>query len=170
VDFDVIHVSTTAEQPAEFYTGEELSAKQRKHLWSVLYDEFPELLRPMDSPRASRHWDHPIGTFGEIKRDRLNRVSHEKRVELNRQLKDEVEASLIRPSHNEFGSPILLVRKAYGSLRLCIDYMDLRSLIHDDFPELLRPVDSPHVRRHWDHPIKTSCQLKHQLLNSVSPA
>jgi hypothetical protein len=29
---------------------------------------------------------------------------------------------LIRPSYNEFGSPILFVRKADGSLRLCIDY------------------------------------------------
>jgi hypothetical protein len=36
-----------------------------------------------------------------------------------------MEVGLIRPSHNEFGSPILFVRKAYGSLRLCIAYRGL---------------------------------------------
>jgi hypothetical protein len=40
---------------------------------------------------------------------------------LNRHLKDALKDSLIRPSHREFGSPILFLRKAYGSLRLCID-------------------------------------------------
>jgi hypothetical protein len=38
---------------------------------------------------------------------RLNRLSLAERAEVNRQLKDAVEASLIRPSHSEFGSPIL---------------------------------------------------------------
>jgi hypothetical protein len=33
-----------------------------------------------------------------------------------------VEAGLIRPSQSELGPPILFVRKADGSLRLCIDY------------------------------------------------
>jgi hypothetical protein len=57
-----------------------------------------------------------------MKRQRLNRMSNAVRVELNRQLKDAVEVGLIRPSHSEFGSPILFVREAEGSLRLCIDY------------------------------------------------
>jgi hypothetical protein len=40
---------------------------------------------------------------------------------MNRQLKDAVDVGLIRPSHSEFSSPILFVRKADGLLRLCID-------------------------------------------------
>jgi hypothetical protein len=28
-----------------------------------------------------------------------------------------------------------------------------RSLLYGDFPELLQPVNSPHVSRQWDHPI-----------------
>jgi hypothetical protein len=45
-----------------------------------------------------------------MKRQRLNKLSHAKRAELNRQLKDAVDAGLIRPSYSEFGSPILFVR------------------------------------------------------------
>jgi hypothetical protein len=38
----------------------------------------------------------------------------------------------IRTSHIEFGSPILFVRKAYGSLRLCIDYLALNEFTRKD--------------------------------------
>jgi hypothetical protein len=34
----------------------------------------------------------------------------------------------IRPSHNEFGSPILFVSKADSLLRLCIDYRGLNEV------------------------------------------
>jgi hypothetical protein len=57
-----------------------------------------------------------------MRRQRLNRLSPAERAELNRQLKDAVEAGLIRPSYSEFGSLILFVRKADGSLSMCIDY------------------------------------------------
>jgi hypothetical protein len=53
-----------------------------------------------------------------MKRHRPNRLSPAERAELNRQLKDAMEGGLIRPSHNEFGSPILFVRKDDGSLRM----------------------------------------------------
>jgi hypothetical protein len=64
-----------------------------------------------------------------MKRQRLNRLSHVEHAELNGQLKDTMDACLIRPSYSEFGSPILFVRKAYGSLRLCIDYRGLNEVI-----------------------------------------
>jgi hypothetical protein len=50
-----------------------------------------------------------------MKRQRLNILSHAEREELSRWLKDAMGACLIRPSHSEVGSPILFVRKAYGS-------------------------------------------------------
>ena len=58
----------------------------------------------------------------------INGLSLAERAELNRQLKDVVDAGLIRPSYSEFGSPILFVRKADGSLRLCIDYRGLNEV------------------------------------------
>jgi hypothetical protein len=41
-----------------------------------------------------------------MKRQRLDKLPHAERAELNRQLKDDVDAGLIRPSYSEFGSPI----------------------------------------------------------------
>jgi hypothetical protein len=101
-DFYVIHALLAAEQPAEFHYGEELTAEQRENFRMLIYDDFPELLRLVDTPPISRQWDHPIETTSSVKRLRLNRLSHAERTDLNRQLKDVAEASLIRPSQSEF--------------------------------------------------------------------
>jgi hypothetical protein len=47
---------------------------------------------------------------------------------------------------------------------------NFRSLLSDDFPELLQHVDSPLVSRQWDHPIETTGPLRRQRLNRLSPA
>jgi hypothetical protein len=109
-EFYVIELTQAVDQSIDFHIGEELTAEQRDNFKS--YDDFPELLQLVDSPPVSRQWDHPIETTGPMRRQRLNRLSHAERAELNRQLKDAVEAGLIRPSNNEFGSPILFVRKS----------------------------------------------------------
>jgi hypothetical protein len=79
-----------------------------------------------------------------MKRRHLNILSPTERDELNRQLKDTVNVGLIRPSHSEFGSPILFVRKGDSSLRLCIDYRGLNEVTRKDaYP--LPHVDGTHV-------------------------
>jgi hypothetical protein len=109
---------------------------------SLLYSDFPELLQHVDSPHVSRQWDHAIETTGPMRRQRLNRLSPAERAELNRQVKDAVEARVIRHSYNEFGSPILFVRKADGSLRLCIDYCGLNEVTRNDAYPLPRVDDT----------------------------
>jgi hypothetical protein len=79
-----------------------------------------------------------------MRRQRLNRLSLAERAELNRQFKDAVEAGLIRPCYIEFGSPILFVRKADGSLRLRIDYRGLNEVTRKDaypFPRVDDTLD-----------------------------
>jgi hypothetical protein len=142
VGFSVIYTSPATEQPAEFHIGEELSAKQREHFRSLLYDDFPELLQPLDSPHVSRQWDHSINMIGPMKRQRLSILSQAERAELNRQLKDALEVGLIRTSHSKFGSPILFVRKVDASLRLRIDYRDLNEITRKDAYPLLRVDDT----------------------------
>jgi hypothetical protein len=56
--------------------------------------------------------------------------------------KDAMEADLIRPNHSEFGSSILFVRKAYGSVRLCIDYRGLYEVTRKDAYTLPRVDDT----------------------------
>jgi hypothetical protein len=67
-----------------------------------------------------------------MRRQRLHILSPAERAAPNRQLKDAVEAGLVRPCYNEFGSPILLVHKADGSLRMCIDYRGLNEVTRKD--------------------------------------
>jgi hypothetical protein len=77
-----------------------------------------------------------------MKRHRLNRLSHAERAELDRQLKDAIDASLIRPSYSEFGSPIIFVRKANGPLRMCLDYRGLNEVMRKDAYPLPRVYDT----------------------------
>jgi hypothetical protein len=106
-EFYVIELTPTATQSTEFHTGEELTTYQRDNFRLLLYDDFPELLQLVNSPLVSRQWDHPIETTSLMKRQRLNRLSPAERSELNRQLKNAVDAGLIRSSYSELGSPIL---------------------------------------------------------------
>jgi hypothetical protein len=52
-----------------------------------------------------------------------------------------VGVGLIRPSCSDFGSPIIFVRKADGSLRLCIDYRGLYEVTRKDAYPLPRVHD-----------------------------
>jgi hypothetical protein len=77
-----------------------------------------------------------------MKRQRLNRLSPAERAKLNRQLKDAVDDGLIRPSYSEFGSSIPFVRRADGSLRMCIDYRGLNEVTRKDAYPLPRVDDT----------------------------
>jgi hypothetical protein len=77
-----------------------------------------------------------------MKRQRHNKLSHAERVELNRQLKDAMDAGLIQPNYNEFGSPILFVRKVHGSLCMYIDYRGLKEVTRKDAYPLPRVDDT----------------------------
>jgi hypothetical protein len=142
-EFYVIELTPAADQPTEFHTREELTADQRENFRSLLYDDFPELLQPVNSPHISRQWDYSIETTCPMTRQRMNKLSHAERVQLNRQLKDAVDAGLIRPSYSEFGSAILIVRKAGGSLRMCIDYPGLNEVTRKDAYPLSNVDDTP---------------------------
>jgi hypothetical protein len=141
-EFYVIELTPTASQPTEFHTREDLTADQRDNFRSLLYYDFPELLQHVNSALVSRQWDHPIETTGPMKRQLLNRLSPAERAELNRQLKDVVDAGLIRPNYSEFGSPIVFVRKADDSLRLYIDYRGLNEVTRKDAYPLPRVDDT----------------------------
>jgi hypothetical protein len=61
---------------------------------------------------------------------------------VNRQIKDVVDDGLIRPIYREFGSPILFVRNADGSLRVCIDNRGLNEVTRKDVYPLPRVDDT----------------------------
>jgi hypothetical protein len=141
-EFYVMYIAPAAEQPADIHTREELMTEQCGNFRSLLYDDFPEFIGLFDSPHVSRKWDHPIDTNGMIKRQRINKLSFVERDEQIRQLRDAMEVGLIRPRHNQFGSPIRFVRKADAQLRLCIDYRGLNEVTRKDAYPLPRVDDT----------------------------
>ncbi len=56
---------------------------------------------------------------------KLYRLSQAETAELNKQILSLLEKGYIQPSNSPYGSPVLFVRKANGSLRMCIDYRAL---------------------------------------------
>jgi hypothetical protein len=139
----IVNFATAEQQPSsELHFGDELSDDQRENLRKMVFDDFPELIQPADSPHVSRPRDHPIDITGPMWRRRLNRMSHTKREELNGLVNDVVLARVIRTSCSEFGSPILFVRKADGSLRFCINYRGLNEVTRKDAYPLPRVDDT----------------------------
>jgi len=51
------------------------------------------------------------------------RMSTYELVDLKLQLKETLENGYVRVSVSPWGAPVLFVKKKYGNLRLCIDYM-----------------------------------------------
>ena len=61
--------------------------------------------------------------------------------ELKSQLEELIQKHVIRPNVSPWGTPVLLVKKKYGSMRLCIDYRQLNKVtIKNKYP-LLRIDD-----------------------------
>ena len=56
-------------------------------------------------------------------------------AELKKQLEDFLDKKFVRPSVSPWGAPVLLVKKKYGSMRLCIDYRQLNKVkIRNRYP------------------------------------
>ena len=61
--------------------------------------------------------------------------SHPELEEMKSQLQYLTERQLIRPSSSPWGFPVLFVRKANGTLRMCVDYRALNKLtVHNRYP------------------------------------
>ena len=105
--------------------GEQLSEKERGDLQKVM-NEFSDVLQ--GTPGRTKLTKHSINT-GSARPVRLSpyRIPHAYREAVPKELKEMTVAGVIEPSQSEWSSPIVVVKKKDGNIRLCIDYRRLNS-------------------------------------------
>ncbi|XP_026828423.1 uncharacterized protein LOC113562643 [Ooceraea biroi] len=63
------------------------------------------------------------------------RLASVEREQVNRQIEEWLRNGIIRPSVSEYASPVVLVKKKDGGLRLCVDYRKLnQKIVKDRYP------------------------------------
>jgi len=101
-----------------------------------LLEEFKDLfLEPLSLP-PQRTFDHaiPLKPNSELVNIQSYRYPPKQKTEIENLVKDMLQQSIIRPSHNPFASPILFKKKD-GSWQFYIDYRQLNTItIKDKFP------------------------------------
>jgi len=65
------------------------------------------------------------------------RLTPAEKDEVNAQIDERLETAIIRPLALDYASLVVLIKKRDGSMRICIDYRQLRKIIKDCYPLLL---------------------------------
>ena len=99
--------------------GEQLTVAQQKDLATLLHN----------CPGRTTLIEHQI-TSGDAHPIRLPpyRVPHAYRATVQSELQDMLDTGIIEPSRSEWASPMVIVRKKDGGIRVCVDYRRLNSV------------------------------------------
>ena len=157
-------VATVQDQPAENSTDVEaklwsmvegndsLDNTQKEYLYELLLSYGDIFARNKTDFGRTSKIKHSIDT-GEAApiRQHVRRVPPARREEMKKLLDDMLKKDVIRPS---WASPIVLVLKKYGSMRLCVDYRKLNAVTRKDAYPLPRVDDTlPSLARSGSQPL-----------------
>ena len=126
---------TVEEVMSEMSNEAELSDAEKKMLKEFLTEYSQAFSVNGEIGRYSKHlFSIDTGDARPI-RQMPRPVPHHQKAEVDRQLDDMLKKGIIKPSTSEWASPILMVRKADGSLRFCLDYRRVNAVTkHDAYP------------------------------------
>ena len=106
--------------------GERLSSNQREELQQVL-EEFADVLQ--DEPGRTNLIEHRIEADGARPvRQSPYRIPYSYREMVQEEMKEMEEKGVIEESTSEWASPMVLVGKKDGSMRLCVDFRRLNEV------------------------------------------
>ena len=102
-----------------------------------LLGKFPQVFEEPKRLPPKRGHEHQIilkeGVSSHCQRP--YRYPYYQKTKIEKIVKDLLDSGCVRPSQSPFASPILLVRKANGSWRICVDYRGLnKATVKDKFP------------------------------------
>ena len=109
-----------------------LSPKEQQDLVQLLadfYSLFPQSATPLGQTSVVNHL---ISTTGPLIRQPLRRVPEALKGIMISEVDRMLDHNVIRPSTSLWLFPVVMVRKADGSWRFCIDYRKLNSNTHRD--------------------------------------
>ena len=99
--------------------------------------------REGDSLGRTTTIQHKIPTSDDIPvNQRHRRIPPNQLAEVKEHLQDLLDKGVIKPSQSNYASPIVLVRKKSGALRMCVDYRQLNSKVKRDAYPLPRIDES----------------------------
>ena len=151
--------------------SEHLSGEQRRALHNLIM-EFQDVFN--DKPGRTTLTEHKIET-GSARpiRQQPYRLPHAYRETVQKDLREMEEAGIIVHSTSEWASPIVLVPKKDGTMRMCVDYRKLNSVSEADaYPmpridELIDRLGSANyistldlTRGYWQVPVAQESQPK----------
>jgi len=102
-----------------------------------LLSEYSSVFQDPKTLPPSRIYDHVIPLIPQATpaNSRPYRYSPLQKDEIEKQVREMLQAGLITPSMSPFASPVLLVKKKDGSWRFCVDYRKLNDItIKNKFP------------------------------------
>ena len=102
-----------------------------------LINEFCHVFQPPSGLPPKQTHDHQIPLEPNTKPVSVKpyRYPYYQKNEIEKMVKELLQAGLVRPSSSPFSSPVLLVKKADGSWRFCVDYRALNTItVKDKYP------------------------------------
>ena len=115
---------------SKFTVSEKLTTEQRRQL-EVLLKKFQDVFQK--KPGKTKAIQHFIYTTeNNPVKQQPYRLPHAYWEEVKQEVKDMLAEGVIEPSQSDWASPIVLVRKKDGSMRLCVDYRKLNAQTRTD--------------------------------------
>ena len=140
-DQDISHANTSLEPVSQHALSDclaqsDLLPNQRHPLYNVLQEKsgvFGSSIADLTSTPLVKHYID-TGNAKPIKQ-RAYGTSYHHHNEIEKQVEEMLQNGIIKPSVNPWVSPVVMVRKADKTLRLCIDYQSLnKTTIKDSYP------------------------------------